>query len=154
MIEKLFIDHSVAKLNQMKTALDGCLSKLSDQQIWDRQGNQENAVGNLILHLCGNMRQWINTGIGGEPDIRVREAEFTAKDGLTGADLRELLDRTIGNAIPVISGLTAERMAERILPQGRDVSVLEAVYQVVGHFQQHTGQILFVTKRLTGAPLS
>jgi hypothetical protein len=154
MIAALFVDHSVNKLRQMTGAIDTCLGKLTDAQIWERQGNQENAVGNLILHLCGNVRQWIGYGVGGEPDIRVRDAEFSAKDGLTRAQLVGRMHETVDQAIEIIGGLNAERLSERIVPQGKEVSVLEAVYQVVGHFQQHTGQIQFVTKRVTGTPLT
>ena len=154
MIAALFVDHSVNKLRQMTGAIETCLGKLTDAQIWERQGVQENAVGNLILHLCGNVRQWIGYGVGGKPDIRVRDAEFSAKGGLTRAELVGRMHETVDQAIEIISGLNAERLAERIVPQGKEVSVLEAVYQVVGHFQQHTGQIQFVTKRVTGTPLT
>jgi hypothetical protein len=154
MIATLFIDHSVLKLHQMTTALSTCLGKLTEDQIWERQGTQENAVGNLILHLCGNVRQWIGHGVAGEPDIRVRAAEFSAHDGLSVADLDHQLTETVRHAIEIIQGLSAERLAEKIVPQGKEVSVLEAVYQVVGHFQQHTGQIQFIAKRVTGTPLS
>lgn len=154
MIADLFIKHSVAKLRQMTGLLETCLGKLTEEQVWERQGDQENAVGNLILHLCGNMRQWIGHGVAGEPDIRVRDEEFAAKGGMSKADLHAKLTETVSRAIAAIEALTEQRLGERTVPQGRDVSVLEAVYQVVGHFQQHTGQILFVTKQMLGAPLS
>jgi hypothetical protein len=154
MIASLFIDHSVRKLQQMTTAISTCLGKLTEAQIWERQGGQENAAGNLILHLCGNVRQWIGHGVAGEPDVRVRDAEFSAKDGMSTAELEQKLTETVSHAIEIIEGLTAERLEERIVPQGKEVSVLEAVYQVVGHFQQHTGQIQFITKRATGTQLS
>lgn len=154
MIADLFINHSVLKLRQMNTAISTCLGKLTDTQVWERQGSQENAVGNLILHLCGNMRQWIGHGIAGKPDIRVRDAEFSAADGMTAGQLNQRLTETVSDAIGVIQGLNAARLEERIVPQGKEVSVLEAVYQVVGHFQQHTGQIQFITKRVTGTPLA
>ena len=154
MIAALFIDHSVNKLRQMTTALSTCLGKLTEEQIWARQGERENAVGNLILHLCGNMRQWIGHGVAGQRDIRVRDAEFSARDGMSVAELQQKLTETVEQAIATIQGLSAERLGEGIVPQGKEVSVLEAVYQVVGHFQQHTGQIQFITKRMTGTSLS
>lgn len=153
-IAELFIDHSVRKLQQMTAAISTCLGKLTDAQIWERQDSQENAVGNLILHMCGNMRQWIGHGVAGDPDIRVRDAEFSAKDGLTAVELDRKLTDTVSQAISAIQALSAERLVERTTPQGKEVSVLEAVYQVVGHFQQHAGQIQFITKRVTGTPLS
>lgn len=138
----------------MTESIETCLGKFTDAQVWERQGSQENAVGNLILHLCGNVRQWISHGVGREQDIRVRDEEFNATEGLTAAELKQRLRETVDHAIAIIGSVTAERLAERIVPQGRDVSVLEAIYQVVGHFQQHAGQIQFITKRVTGEKLS
>ena len=129
------------------------MKKLSDEQIWQRQGDYENAVGNLVLHLCGNARQWIMHGVGGAPDVRMRDAEFSAKGGKSGAELIALFERTMDEAKNVIVSVTPERLVERITPQGRDVSVLEAIYQVVGHVQQHVGQIILVTKQMLATDL-
>jgi uncharacterized damage-inducible protein DinB len=139
---------SYRKLDQMTEYLAACMKKLSDEQIWQRQGAYENAVGNLVLHLCGNARQWIMHGVGGAPDVRVRDKEFSTDGGLSGAELIALFAATMDEAKRVISAVPAERMVERIVPQGRDVSVLEAIYQVVGHVQQHVGQIILVTKQM------
>jgi uncharacterized damage-inducible protein DinB len=133
----------------MTQFVEKCLQKLTDEQIWQRQGAYENSVGNLVLHLCGNARQWVIHGIGGAADVRVREAEFSAKAGYTGAELIALFADTIAETKKVIGEVTAEQLVERIVPQGRDVSVLEAIYQVVGHVQQHVGQIILLTKQMT-----
>ena len=143
-----FLDVSSRRLGQMTIYLTTCVKKLNDEQVWRRQGAYENAVGNLILHLCGNARQWIMHGVGGAPDVRVRDKEFSADGGMTGAELIGLFESTMAEAKAVIAGVTAERMAERTTPQGRDVSVMEAIYQVVGHVQQHVGQIILVTKQM------
>ncbi len=143
-----FLNVSCRRLGQMTEYLTTCVGKLTDEQIWRRQGAYENAVGNLVLHLCGNARQWIMHGIGGAPDVRVRAAEFSADGGMSGAELITLFDATMAEAKAVIAAVPAERMVERITPQGRDVSVLEAIYQVVGHVQQHVGQIILVTKQM------
>jgi hypothetical protein len=143
-----FLDVSCRRLELMTKYLVECVKKLSDEQIWQRQGAYENAVGNLMLHLCGNARQWIMHGVGGAPDVRVRDREFSVDSGMSGAELIALFEQTMDEAKDVISTVTAERMVERITPQGRDVSVLEAIYQVVGHVQQHVGQIILVTKQM------
>ena len=152
-IAALFREYSCSKLDMMVKDLRACLERLNDAQLWERHGTHENAVGNLVLHLCGNMRQWTIHGVGGAPDVRVRDKEFSAHGGMSGADLISLFDATIAEAKVVIAGISAERMVERITPQGRDVSVLEAVYQVVGHVQQHVGQIILVTKQMLGTDL-
>jgi uncharacterized damage-inducible protein DinB len=143
-----FLDASCRKLELMTEYLVACAKKLNDEQIWRRHGAYENAVGNLVLHLCGNARQWIMHGVGGAPDVRVRDAEFSADGGMSGAELIALFEATMDEAKRVIAAVTAERIVERITPQGREVSVLGAIYQVVGHVQQHVGQIILVTKQM------
>jgi uncharacterized damage-inducible protein DinB len=143
-----FLNISCNRLGLMTEYLATCVKKLTDEQIWRRQGAHENAVGNLVLHLCGNARQWIMHGVGGAPDVRVRAAEFSADGGMNGAELIALFEATMAEAKAVIAAVPAQRMMERVTPQGRDVSVLEAIYQVVGHVQQHVGQIILVTKQM------
>ncbi len=152
-IAAAFLDYSSKKLEQSAKDMKTCLSKLTDAQVWERHGEHENAVGNLILHLCGNMRQWIMHGVGGAPDVRVRDAEFNARDGWSPDALTGLFEKTVAEARVVIEAVPAERLVERITPQNREVSVLEAIYQVVGHVQQHAGQIILLTKQMTGKDL-
>jgi uncharacterized damage-inducible protein DinB len=149
----IFQDVSCRRLGQMTEYLVACVKKLSEEQIWQRHEAHENAVGNLVLHLCGNARQWIMHGVGGAPDVRVRDKEFSADGGMSGAELIALFEATMDEAKAVIATVTAERMVERVHPQGRDVSVLEAIYQVVGHVQQHVGQIILLTKQMLGTDL-
>ena len=137
----------------MTQSLEACLRKLTYEQIWERQGAHENAVGNLVLHLCGNARHWMMHGVGGAADVRLRDAEFSADGGMTGAELIALFRSTFTEAKTVIEAVPAERLTERITPQERNVSVLEAIYQVVGHVQQHVGQIILLTKQMTASDL-
>lgn len=152
-LDRLFLDCSVAQLRKYTGRIETCLGKLGAEQIWMRGSENVNAVGNLVLHLCGNVRQWIVSGIGREPDIRERDAEFNARGGVATAELMARLRATVEHAAAVIESVTPERLAERITVQGYDVSVLEAIYHVVEHFSHHTGQILFATKALTGEDL-
>lgn len=149
----LFLKDSSAKLEQMTGYMKTCLGKLTDEQVWERHGPHENAVGNLVLHLCGNMRQWIMHGVGGAPDVRVRDKEFAAAGGVTGPELVEHLESTVAEARKVVDSFPPERLMERTTPQHREVSMLEAIYQVVGHVQQHGGQIILLTKQMTGQDL-
>jgi hypothetical protein len=152
-IAAIFLDVSCRRLGEMTAFLVACVKKLTDEQIWQRQGAYENSVGNLILHLCGNARQWIMHGVGGAEDVRVRDKEFSADGGMSGAELIALFELTMNEAKQVIAAVPAARMTERITPQGRDVSVLEAIYQVAGHVQQHVGQIILVTKQMLATDL-
>lgn len=152
-IARDFLDVSCRRLDQMTECVEVCLRKLSDEQVWQRQGAHENAVGNLILHLCGNARQWVIHGVGGAADVRVRDAEFSADGGKSGAELIALFRSTMTESKNVIAGVPATRMIEKITPQGRDVTVQEAIYQVVGHVQQHVGQIILLTKQMMATDL-
>jgi hypothetical protein len=152
-IAGLFLDVSCRKLDAMTTNLRVCLGKLTDEQIWTRSGPHENAIGNLVLHLCGNMRQWIMHGVGGAKDVRTRDAEFSANGGQGAAALMEMFVSTVAESRGVIAALPAKRLAEKITPQKREVSVLEAVYVVVAHVEQHVGQVILLTKQMTEADL-
>lgn len=153
-IANLFLSHSEKTLRKMTDHIELCLTKLTDEQLWARNAPNENSVGNLVLHLCGNVQQWIVAGVGGAPDKRNRDAEFAAAGGLNAAELGARLGETVDEAIRVLGGVTAERLAETINPQDGPVSVLDAVYHVVGHFRQHTGQIIFATKIYGGEDLA
>jgi uncharacterized damage-inducible protein DinB len=151
--DRLFLDFSIRKLGQLAARIEDCLNRLTEEQIWVRGTENENSVGNLALHLNGNVRQWIVSAIGGRPDNRRRDAEFAARGGVTAAELTIGLRETVADAVGVLETLPAARLTERIRPQNYDVAVLEAVYHVVEHFAGHTGQIIYATKLLTGSDL-
>jgi uncharacterized damage-inducible protein DinB len=149
----LFLRFSSEKLKQLSDRIETCLAKLDDTQIWWRGAETQNAVGNLVLHLCGNVRQWIISSIGGEADVRQRDQEFAAHGGVDKASLAANLRETVERAAAVISELTPERLLETRRIQNYDVTVLEAIYHVVEHFSEHTGQIIYATKLLTSNDL-
>lgn len=153
MLDRLFLDCSVRRLRQSMDRIEKCVARLGEDQIWSREHESENAVGNLLLHLAGNLRQWIIAGVGATPDTRDRDSEFNARSGPGKSDLVGNLRAAVEEACKVIEPLTAERLAAVIRVQKYDVSVLEAIYHVVEHFAQHTGQIIFATKLLTGEEL-
>jgi len=152
-VSRNFLDYSVEKLQQMSGRIEACLTTLTADQVWTRGAENENAIGNLVLHLCGNVRQWIVAGVGGAPDQRQRDEEFAARGGVPVPELIEKLHATVAGAASALGNVTAERLVERVTIQKYDVSVLEAIYHVVEHFSGHTGQIIFATKMLTGSDL-
>jgi len=152
-VETLFLNASVLKLRTLTDRIAICLAKLNDDQIWSRGHENENAVGNLVLHLAGNVRQWIVSGLGEKPDVRQRDLEFDTVGGIGAAELTAKLRGTIEEAAGVISGLTIEQLTRGYEIQSRKATGLEAVYNVVEHFAQHAGQIIFATKNLTGEDL-
>lgn len=130
-----------------------CLEELPTEDLWWRPNPVSNSVGNLVLHLAGNIRQWIVSGIGGEPDVRERETEFAADGGADLADLLAHLEATLESVDGVLADLEPGRLGDRIRVQGNDVTVLEALYHAVEHFSMHVGQIIYITKLRTGSDL-
>lgn len=145
----IFLDCSVRRLEMSVSRISRCLEGLSDEQVWMRGSDQENAIGNLVLHLCGNVRQWIIATVGGKPDIRVRDREFSARGDITKQELMERLTAITGEACAVIRSVSEARLAEKVTVQNYTLTVLEAIFHVVEHFALHTGQIIFATKLLT-----
>ena len=141
------------RLELSLSRIEACLGKLTEEQVWARGSENENAIGNLVLHLSGNVRQWIVAGVGGAPDTRERDGEFSARGGSSVPELKERLRGIVTEATAVIGAVTRERLTERVVIQKYDVSILEAIYHVVEHFSLHTGQIIFATKLLTGSDM-
>jgi uncharacterized damage-inducible protein DinB len=152
-LDDLFLDFSGRKLDELYHRIDTCLERLSEDQIWARGKENENAAGNLVLHLCGNVRQWIIANIGGQPDRRDRDSEFSARSSISKQELRNRLHATVQEAVQVIGSVPAERLTERLTIQGYEGSVLEAIYHVVEHFSMHAGQLFFITKMVTADDL-
>src|SRR5947199_7670633 len=125
-LDRVFLDYSTKKLRQLAERIETCLGKLNSGQIWARGSENENAVGNLVLHLCGNVRQWIVAGVGGAPDVRQRDAEFAARGDVPAAELSDRLRAAVGDATAVLDHVTAGRLAERIVVQKYEMSGLEA----------------------------
>lgn len=152
-IEEDFLKCSAEKLAELMGRIETCLGKLTADQIWMRGAENQNAVGNLALHLNGNVRQWILGGVGGLVEARDRDAEFAARGGVAPAALGRRLRETVDAALAVIRSLPHERLAERATIQGYEVSILKAIMHVVEHFSGHTAQIILITKMQTGEDL-
>jgi uncharacterized damage-inducible protein DinB len=134
--------------------IERCLERLDDDQIWWRPNEQSNSIGNLVLHLCGNARQWIVCGVGGAADSRNRDAEFAQREVVPRTELHSLLKQTLNEVDAALREYDADRLLERRTIQGSDVTALEAILHVVEHFAMHTGQILMLTKMLTNSDLA
>ena len=146
-IEQNFIDRSRAYLtDEYRIKLRKTIDSFPPEMLWRRPNDESNSVGNLILHLDGNLRQWIVGAIGGAPDVRNRAGEFAAKEGGSPQELIRQIEQTLDEADAVLAKLRPEQLTERRRVQARDVSVLDAVYQVVQHFALHLGQIILVAK--------
>ncbi len=150
----IFLDFSRRKLlEQYWPRLRGCVERLTDEQLWWRPNPASNSVGNLVLHLNGNVQQWLVGSFSRNEDTRNRPAEFQADGGLPASVLIAQLGATMQQASEVLSRLTEADLLARFEIQGYQVTGLQAVYQVVEYFGMHYGQIVFITKALSGEDL-
>jgi uncharacterized damage-inducible protein DinB len=137
---------------QYRTQLRVAVEALPADALWWRANDQSNSVGNLLLHLNGNVRQWILGGVGRQTNERHRADEFAARTGPPAATLLTNLNQTLDEVDRVLAGLTdSDLIAPRTI-QGREITVLGAIFHVVEHFSTHLGQIVLMTKlRAPGA---
>jgi uncharacterized damage-inducible protein DinB len=134
--------------------IERCLEQLSDEDLWWRPNEASNSIGNLLLHLCGNVTEWIVGGVGGRQYQRHRQEEFDHRTPIPRKELLDRLHAVLDAAEDVLSNVNADALLEKRQIQGYDVTVLEAVYHVVEHFSMHTGQIILLSKARVGADLA
>ncbi len=123
-----------------------CLNALPRGAVWARPNQDSNSVGNLLIHLTGNVTEWILGGVGGRIYKRYRAGEFAQRDGADASKLMDDLEAVLREADRVLAGLTEKDLERSVVIQERDTNVLGAIYHVVEHFAMHTGQIVFLTK--------
>jgi uncharacterized damage-inducible protein DinB len=123
-----------------------CLEQLSEEEIWWRPNSASNSAGNLVLHLCGNVRQWIISGLGGAKDTRKRDLEFSERGPIPRKALVTQLRQTVREASRILSRLSDESLTRNYEIQGFRVTGLDAAFRVAEHFGYHTGQIIYITK--------
>lgn len=130
------------------TRIKKCLSLLSEEEVWLRPNKNTVSVGNLILHLSGNVEQWIGAGLGDIPDTRKRDVEFSTQDGLSKGELIDIIQKTILDAQNVLSATSAEDLILEKEVQVYKESGLSIIVHVIEHFSYHIGQITYATKSI------
>lgn len=147
-VESHFLRFAEAKIRQQTQRILQTIPVLPDEVFWHAPNDASNSVAQLLLHLAGNVRQWILHGVGGEVDRRDRDAEFAADE--TGPKSRHQVEaefsKTVEEALVLLSELPEIRLAETIRPQGYTLSVLEAIFHVTEHFSYHAGQVFLLVK--------
>ena len=148
-----FLVQSIDLLDQSMVKLENCLRQLAPDQIWWRPGDQMNSIGNLALHLCGNLRQWAVTSLSDLPDDRQRDEEFSDQSG-SGDELLDRLNQTVAAARQSILENCGpgkrHQLTDVIQIQGFDVTVCQAVLHTTSHFVGHTHQIIMMTRMQRG----
>jgi hypothetical protein len=153
-LASIFLEFSWTKLlGQFWPRMKECVAPLTAEQVWWRPNEASNSIGNLLLHLDGNIRQWLVDSFNKSDDLRNRPTEFAAQSGLSAADLLVRLGATLDEAAKVLDRLTVDELLAPYEIQGYHVRGLDAVYQVVEHFGLHYGQIVYIVKSLLGKDL-
>lgn len=150
-VSRAFLDQSRRLLtDSYLPRIERCVEGLSGENLWWRANPQSNSIGNLILHLTGNIRQWIVSGLGGLPDVRARQREFDERGPLPAAELLSGIRMAVAEADRVLADVSPASLLEHRRIQSYDVTVLQAIYTAVEHFSMHTGQIILLTKMWKG----
>jgi len=147
MAENPFLERSRYYLAyEYPTKIRLAVGALDETVIWKRLNEQSNSIGNLLLHLAGNVREWIVAGLGGSESTRNRSSEFAAKEGYTRSELLSLLTSSVLDADQVLASLNESDLEKVVTIQGRETTIFAAIYHVVEHFSMHTGQIIMLAK--------
>ena len=142
-----FKAQSLAYFEANTPRIQQCISELCEAEVWERPNGVSNSVGNLVLHLCGNITQYAISSLGGQPDHRARDAEFAATGGLTKQQLGEKLAATTSEAARIMAQATETELLRVRSVQGFQLSGIGIVVHVTEHYSYHTGQIAFWTKQ-------
>lgn len=143
-----FLSAVLSYFQESAPRIQKCLAELSEEELWLRPNARSNSVGNLILHLCGNITQYVISALGGSADARVRDAEFAATGGFTKAELEQKLLHTVERAVVIMENLDEASLLRVYRVQGFQKSGFAIVIHVTEHFSYHTGQITFWVKLL------
>ncbi|MBL8879163.1 MAG: DUF1572 family protein [Phycisphaerales bacterium] len=149
-----FRTYASEKMEQNLAQVMRCAAILNVDQMWRRENERCNAVGNLILHLTGNIRQWAVSGLGGEKTERDRPAEFSRREPLEHSRLVPHFEHTVRRAIDIVRELSDEKLAREVNIQGYAIRSIVAVFHIVEHLSFHTGQIVHITKSILNVDLS
>jgi uncharacterized damage-inducible protein DinB len=133
--------------------IERCLEKLTDEQVWWRPSPESNSIGNLLLHISGNARQWIVCGLGGATDERQRQAEFAERKVIARDELLGRLRTTVADVDNVLGKFDPARLLDKYPIQGTEATALAAIFHVTEHFSMHTGQVILLTKMLANIDL-
>lgn len=144
----LIQNESLRHLREGQERIHACVKRLNDEQLWHRPNANTASVGNLVLHLTGNVGQWINSTLGARPDRRDRDSEFAERGPIDRRVLLEQLDATLAQAYEVIRGLGEQDLERTWGVQGFRETGTAIVVHVVEHFSYHVGQITLHTKLL------
>ena len=148
-----FISQCLYRIDENTKKLSTCLNELEETEIWKRPNENLNTVGNLLLHLCGNIRQYAISSLVNVEDTRQRDKEFSANEGYSKKELAEKLMATINEARNIIQNSSSAELLRKRRVQGYFYSGMGIIIHVTEHYSYHTGQVIFWTKLLKNKDL-
>ena len=149
-----FVEQCISILENKNTPkIIKCLDQLTEEQIWMRPNKASNSIGNILLHLCGNIRQYVVSALGDQPDVRERDLEFSTEGGYNKEELLAKLMETLTRAVNVMRDIDEVRLMKMYSVQGFNYSGIGIIVHITEHYSHHTGQIIFWTKQLTAKDL-
>jgi len=150
---KEFIEQSIYRIEESTQRIIKCLDEIDDTEIWKSPNDQLNSIGNLILHLCGNIRQYTISALGGAKDTRERDKEFSTKTGPSKSALLNQLVHTVSEATGIIKNIDERSLTKIYSVQGFNLSGIGIIIHITEHYSYHTGQIAFWTKQIKNKDL-
>lgn len=147
-LTKEFVAQCVLRMEENKPRIRKCLDQLTEEEVWARPNPASNSIANLLLHLNGNITQYILSALGKLEDKRLRDEEFSTKSGYSKDSLLKKHEATVNTAVSVLKRMTPSTLLEKRSVQGFELSGVGIIVHVVEHYSYHTGQIAFWTKAL------
>ena len=145
-----FMASSQHQLDHARNNINHCLDQLGTGDLWWTPRDSCNPIGVIIQHLLGNLRQWAISGIGGEPDVRDRPAEFRVEGRVEKGELQTQFNRLLDRVAAVYSNVGDSEILDGKRIQGFDTTVLDAIYDTMCHLKLHTGQVLYLARMRLG----
>ncbi len=152
-VQQEFINDCINHLAEYTKRVQICLDLISEEQVWRKPNTSSNTIGNLILHLCGNMTQYVLSSIGGIPDNRERDQEFAATGGYTKNELFTKLSTVVASVSEIIRQQDHISLLKTRIVQGFTKTGLSIILHITEHYSYHTGQIALLTKLMTNKDL-
>jgi uncharacterized damage-inducible protein DinB len=146
----IYIEEARRRLATCQKRIIHCMNQLDDAQVWWRPKESMNSIANLVLHLCGNLEQWIMFGVGGELDLRNRPLEFSERTPLPKEQLNQRLSATVSRADEVLAQVNDAKLLEPRRIQGFEETVFSAIFESLAHFNGHTQEIVYITRLQLG----
>ena len=145
-IPQAILHESRDTLRKAHAKITHCINQLDDEQLNWRPFEQQNSIANVVLHLCGNLRQWIVSGVGGAADSRQRASEFSDRKRYAKQDLLDRLAATVREADATMARFDPDKLLEPRVVQAFNVTVLAAIFDTISHFVGHSHEIVYITR--------